>query len=152
DVADGVVRERQDHTRDQQRVDEEGDRPLGDRRQDDGADLLGRLGRGRVAHRHSAASASASDIAGCTRRLSTMSDTLRLAVTASASTEISSAAWRPTIEPPSTPPVAGSDRIFTKPLGSLLMSALGLAENGTLVARILRPMANASASARPTSA
>ena len=42
--------------------------------------------------------------------------------------------------------------IFTKPRVSLLMSALGVAENGTFVTRILRPMANASASARPTSA
>ena len=32
------------------------------------------------------------------------------------------------------------------------MSALALAENGTLVTRILRPSANASASASPTSA
>ena len=41
---------------------------------------------------HSAASANASDSAGCTRRLSTMSLTLRFAVTASAMTLISSAA------------------------------------------------------------
>ena len=73
-------------------------------------------------------------------------------MTARAITEISSAAWRPTIEPPSTTPVAGSERIFTKPRGSLLISALAVAENGTLVTRILRPTANASASARPTSA
>ena len=32
------------------------------------------------------------------------------------------------------------------------MSALGLDENGTLVTRILRPVAKASASATPTSA
>ena len=41
--------------------------------------------------------------------------TFRLAVTARAMTEISSAACRPTIEPPSTTPVAGSETIFTKP-------------------------------------
>ena len=81
-----------------------------------------------------------------------MSLTFRLAVTASAITLISSAAWRPTIEPPSTTPVAGSEMIFTKPRGSLLISAFGVALNGTLVTRILRPTANASASARPTSA
>ena len=48
--------------------------------------------------------------------------------------------------------MAGSDRIFTKPRGSLLMSAFADAENGTFVTRILRPSAKASASARPTSA
>ena len=53
---------------------------------------------------------------------------------------------------PNTTPVAGSEMIFTKPRESLLMRALGVAENGTLVTRILRPDANASASARPTSA
>ena len=73
-------------------------------------------------------------------------------MTARAMTEISSAAWRPTIEPPSTTPVAGSERILTKPSGSSLMRALALAENGTLVTRILRPVAKASASASPTSA
>ena len=56
-----------------------------------------------------------------------MSLTLRLAVTATASTEMSSAAWRPTIDPPSTTPVAGSDTILTKPPGSSLMSALAVA-------------------------
>ena len=101
---------------------------------------------------YSVASASASLSAGWTSRLSTMSLTRRLAVTARAMTEISSAAWRPTIEPPSTTPVAGSEMIFTKPRGSSLISALALAENGTLVTRILRPDANASASAKPTSA
>ena len=44
-----------------------------------------------------------------------MSLTFKLFVTAMASTEISSAAWRPTIEPPSTTPVAGSEMIFTNP-------------------------------------
>ncbi len=71
---------------------------------------------------------------------------------ARASTEISSAAWRPTIEPPITTPVAGSDTIFTNPRESLLIRALADTENGTLVTRILRPSAKASASARPTSA
>ena len=42
--------------------------------------------------------------------------------------------------------------IFTKPRASFSMRALALAENGTLVTRILRPSAKASASARPTSA
>ena len=42
--------------------------------------------------------------------------------------------------------------IFTKPRESFSMSALALAENGTLVTRILRPSAKASASASPTSA
>ncbi len=42
--------------------------------------------------------------------------------------------------------------IFTNPRGSPLISALALAENGTLVTRILRPSENASASASPTSA
>ena len=42
--------------------------------------------------------------------------------------------------------------IFTNPRGSPLMSAFAFAENGTLVTRILRPDANASASASPTSA
>ncbi len=81
-----------------------------------------------------------------------MSVTFRLAVTARAITEISSAAWRPTIDPPSTTPVAGSERILTKPRGSSLISAFGLAVNGTFVTRSLRPDANASASASPTSA
>ena len=48
--------------------------------------------------------------------------------------------------------MAGSETIFTKPRESLLISALAVAENGTLVTRILRPSAKASASARPTSA
>ena len=56
------------------------------------------------------------------------------------------------MEPPSTTPVAGSETIFTKPRGSSLMRALALAENGTLVTRILRPLAKASASWIPTSA
>ena len=81
-----------------------------------------------------------------------MSVTLRLAVTARARTEISSDAFWPTIEPPSTTPVAGSEMIFTKPRGSPSMTARALAANGTLVTRIFRPMAKASASARPTSA
>ena len=81
-----------------------------------------------------------------------MSVTRRPAVTARASTEMSSAALRPTIDPPSTTPVAGSERIFTKPRGSPSMSALAELENGTFVTRSLRPVANASASARPTSA
>ena len=68
-----------------------------------------------------------------------MSVTLRPAVTASAMTEISSAAWRPTIDPPSTTPVAGSETIFTNPRGSSLISALADAENGTFVTRTLRP-------------
>ncbi len=42
--------------------------------------------------------------------------------------------------------------IFTNPRGSPLMSDFALAENGTFVTRILRPDANASASASPTSA
>ena len=42
--------------------------------------------------------------------------------------------------------------IFTKPRASPLINALAFAENGTLVTRILRPDANASASASPTSA
>ena len=42
--------------------------------------------------------------------------------------------------------------IFTKPRKSLLINAFGVALNGTFVTRILRPTANASASARPTSA
>ena len=67
-------------------------------------------------------------------------------------TEISSAAWRPTIEPPSTTPVAGSDTIFTNPRVSPLMSALAVVANGTFVTRTFRPTANASASASPTSA
>ena len=70
-------------------------------------------------------------------------------MTATAITEISSAAWRPTIEPPSTTPVAGSLMSFTKPRGSLLINALAEAENGTFVVRTLRPAANASASAEP---
>ena len=73
-------------------------------------------------------------------------------MTATASTLISSAALRPTIEPPRTTPVAGSERIFTNPRGSPSISALALAEKGTFVTRILRPSANASASASPTSA
>src|SRR5690606_18072278 len=48
-------------------------------------------------HRYSAASANVSDSDGWTRRLSTMSSTVRPLVTATASTLISSAAWRPTI-------------------------------------------------------
>src|SRR5438105_2789447 len=94
---------------------------------------------------HSAASARASASAGWTRRDSTMSVTRRPAVTARAITEISSAAWRPTIDPPSTTPVAGSLTIFTNPRGSLLIKALADAENGTFVVRTLRPAANASA-------
>ena len=62
---------------------------------------------------------------------------------------MSSAAWRPTIEPPSTTPVAGSDTSLTNPRESLLMSAFAVVANGTLVTRTLRPSANASASARP---
>ena len=49
-----------------------------------------------------------------------MSTTLSPFVTATAITEISSAALRPTIEPPSTTPVAGSEMIFTKPRGVAL--------------------------------
>ena len=81
-----------------------------------------------------------------------MSTTFRWFVTATAITEISSAALRPTIAPPSTTPVAGSERIFTKPRVSPLISDFGFAENGTFVTRSLRPAANASASATPTSA
>ena len=81
-----------------------------------------------------------------------MSVTVRPFVTAMARTEINSAACRPTIEPPSTTPVAGSDTIFTKPRGSSLMSALACDENGTFVTRTLRPSENASVSAIPTSA
>ena len=46
-----------------------------------------------------------------------MSLTVSPLVTATAITLMSSAALRPTIEPPSTTPVAGSERIFTKPAG-----------------------------------
>ena len=81
-----------------------------------------------------------------------MSLTVSPLVTATAITLMSSAALRPTMDPPSTTPVAGSERIFTKPRGSPLMCALGFDENGTLVTRILLPSANASASASPTSA
>ena len=52
---------------------------------------------------------------------------------------MSSAALRPTIDPPSTTPVAGSEMIFTKPRGSPLMSALALAVNGTFVDTDLAP-------------
>ncbi len=61
-----------------------------------------------------------------------MSTAFRWFVTATAMTEISSAALRPTIAPPSTTPVAGSERIFTKPRVSPLISAFGFAENGHL--------------------
>jgi hypothetical protein len=81
-----------------------------------------------------------------------MSCTVRPAVTARATIEISSAAWRPTMQPPRTTPVAGSETILMKPRGSSLMMALADDMNGTLVTRILRPSAKASASARPTSA
>ena len=54
-----------------------------------------------------------------------MSPTFRLFVTATAITEMSSAALRPTIAPPSTTPVAGSERIFTKPRASPLISDFG---------------------------
>jgi phage-related protein (TIGR01555 family) len=101
---------------------------------------------------YSAASANASANAGCTNNDSSISVTFKFAVTARAITLMSSAAWLPTMEPPSTSPVAGSLMIFTKPRGSLLMSAFAVLENGTLVTRILRPDANASASAKPTSA
>jgi len=57
-----------------------------------------------------------------------------------------------TMEPPSTTPVAGSEMILTNPLGSPLINALAAAAYGTLVTRIFRPLANASASAKPTSA
>jgi hypothetical protein len=73
-------------------------------------------------------------------------------VTATAMTEMSSPACRPTTEPPSTTPVAGSLTIFTNPFVWLSMRALGEPEKGTFVTRTLRPYANASASARPTSA
>ena len=46
-----------------------------------------------------------------------MSATRRLLVTAIAITEMSSAAELPTIEPPRTTPVAGSEMIFTNPRG-----------------------------------
>ena len=55
-----------------------------------------------------------------------MSSTFRPEVTASAITEMSSAAWRPTIDPPSTTPVAGSETILTNPRGAALMSAFAL--------------------------
>ena len=80
-----------------------------------------------------------------------MSEVVRPFVTATASTLMSSAALRPTIEPPSTTPVAGSDRIFTNPRGSPLMCALAFDDIGTFVTRIFLPTENASASARPTS-
>ncbi len=62
-----------------------------------------------------------------------MSVTFKPFVTASARTPMSSAALRPTIEPPRTTPVAGSDTIFTNPRGSPLMSAFAFELNGTLV-------------------
>ena len=68
-----------------------------------------------------------------------MSPTCSLFVAATAITEMSSAALRPTIAPPSTTPVAGSERIFTKPRASPLMSDFGFDENGTFVTRSLRP-------------
>ena len=80
-----------------------------------------------------------------------MSLTFRFAVTASAMTEMSSAAWRPTIDPPSTTPVAGRTGSSRSP-GIVVDQGFALAENGTFVTRIFRPSANASASARPTSA
>ena len=92
------------------------------------------------------------DSVGCTRSESTMSLTVSPLVTATAITLMSSAALRPTIEPPSTTPVAGSERIFTNPRGSPLMCALAFDENGTFVTRIFLPNENASASASPTSA
>ena len=98
---------------------------------------------------YSAASARASAKEGWTRQLSTTSLTLRPAVTARATTEISSEAWLPTTEPPRMTPVAGSEIIFTKPRGSSLMSARAEAPKGTFVTRIFRPLANASASAKP---
>ena len=81
-----------------------------------------------------------------------MSSTFRPFATATAMIPISSAALRPTIDPPSTTPRAGSEMIFTNPRGSPLMSALAFAVNGTFVTRILRPVEKASASASPTSA
>jgi len=75
-----------------------------------------------------------------------------LLVTATASTEINSAAWRPTIDPPRMTPVAGSETIFTNPRGSPSIRARAVEANGTFVTRTLRPSAKASASARPTSA
>ena len=81
-----------------------------------------------------------------------MSTTFKWAVTANAIMLMSSPAWRPTMVPPNTTPVFGSEINFTKPVGSLWMSAFAVDENGTLVTRILRPSANASASAKPTSA
>ncbi len=63
--------------------------------------------------------------------LSTMSWTRSPAVTATASTEMSSAAFWPTMDPPRTTPVAGSETILTKPRGSLLISALAEAAKGT---------------------
>src|SRR5271165_5468822 len=101
---------------------------------------------------YSAASASASARVGWTSMLSTMSVTRRPAVTATARTEMSSAAFWPTMDPPRTTPVLGSEMILTKPRGSLLMRARAEAAKGTLVTRILRPSAKASASASPTSA
>ncbi len=81
-----------------------------------------------------------------------MSLTRSPAVTAKAITEISSAAWRPTMDPPRITPVAGSLMIFTKPRVSPLIIAFADTENGTFVTRILRPDEKASASATPTSA
>ena len=112
----------------------------------------GRRAPGRLTAPYSAASAMASAKEGWTRQLSTTSLTFRPAVTARATTEISSEAWLPTTEPPRMTPVAGSEIIFTKPRGSSLMSARAEAPKGTFVTRILRPLANASASASPTSA
>ena len=65
---------------------------------------------------------------------------------------MSSAAPRPTMDPPRITPVAGSERILTNPRASPSMSALALVENGTLVTASFRPAAKASASAIPTSA
>src|SRR3546814_2559818 len=83
-------------------------------------------------------SAVGSSDLGWTRRLSTRSSTFSPAVAARAIAEVSSAACRPTIDPPSTTPVAGSETIFTNPRGAALMRALAVVENGTLVTRILR--------------
>ena len=79
--------------------------------------------------RYSAASARASLNAGCTRMLSTRSVTVNPAVTATAITEMSSAAWRPTIDPPKISPVFGSEMILTNPRVSLLIIALAVEEN-----------------------
>ena len=101
---------------------------------------------------HSAASAKASASVGCTNIDSTMSTARSLPVTATANTEISSDALRPTMGPTQDDAGCRVGHDFTNPRGSLSMRARALAANGTFVTRIFRPSAKASVSANPTSA